>query len=256
MRLSADSVITHWSAGAVDLYGWADTDALGQHVSVLLGAGLGHDIAQRAARLTDAVAPPFEALGVTRDGTRFTVQIDLVLLRDRDGVVVGTQFRHRNVRFARRQEAVRVVGGPERRASFDDSPVAQSRADLEGRVLAVNAALERMLGESAAALLGRNALEMYVAEDRPGLERALARLASGAENYVQHEPRLRRPDGRLVRVVRTVTTMLDEHGAKMLAISLQDVTALRAAEERIHLEAGRFDALLSSLPVTVFTYDL
>ncbi len=256
MRLSADSVITHWSAGAADLYGFPEPDALGQHVSVLLGEGSGHDIAERAARLADGAVPPFEALGVTRDGARFTVEIDLSVLRDPDGAVVGTQFRHRNVRFARRQEPSRGGGSHERRASFDDSPVAQSRADIGGRVLAVNAALEWMLGESAAALLGRNALEMYVAEDRPGLERALARLASGAENYVQHEPTLRRSDGRLVRVVRTVTTMRDEHGAKVLAISLQDVTALRAAEERIHLEAGRFDALLTSLPVTVFTYDL
>jgi hypothetical protein len=38
--------------------------------------------------------------------------------------------------------------------------------------------------------------------------------------------------------------MRDAHGAKVLAISLQDVTALRAAEERIHLEAGRFDVVV------------
>ncbi len=111
MRLSADSVVTHWSAGAVDLYGFPEPDALGQHVSVLLGEGSGHDIAERAARLTDGAVSPFEALGVTRDGARFTAEIDLSVLRDPDGAVVGTQFRHRNVRFARRQAGLPQLVG-------------------------------------------------------------------------------------------------------------------------------------------------
>jgi diguanylate cyclase (GGDEF)-like protein/PAS domain S-box-containing protein len=39
-------------------------------------------------------------------------------------------------------------------------------------------------------------------------------------------------------------------------VSVEDITELKAARERVRAEADRFEAMLASMPVTVFTYDL
>ena len=131
----------------------------------------------------------------------------------------------------------------------------QSRLSLHGRVLRVNRAMATLLDEPVEALLGRDALAMYVDEDREGLQQALGRMASGQDHVVRQDRALRLHDGRRVEVVRTTTLARDEHGSSVIACSLEDVTALRRAEREARLQAERFSSLLDTMPVAVFTFD-
>ncbi|MCU1691010.1 MAG: hypothetical protein JWM64_101 [Frankiales bacterium] len=142
-----------------------------------------------------------------------------------------------------------------RTTPLPDSAVPQSIVDLCGRVVAVNPAMARLLGEPAEELVGRDALAMYVDADREPLEAALAEIASGATHFLRQERTLRTRDGRLVDVVMTVTLVHEADGSVVLHGSVEDVSARVAAERAVREQATRFDALLQTMPVAVFTYD-
>ncbi len=256
-----DGTITRWSAGAQRLYGWSEAEILGRHFSLLVPENR-RDEPATALAISGACSrgeemPAFETVRAARDGSLVEVEVHVLTVRGEDGQPVGLLTLYRDLRRAHRAELALSASEQELHARFADSPVAQSRADLQGRVLAVNAAMEKLLGEPAEELIGRDALAMYVESDRQGLRDARARLASGAEHYVQHEVTLIRADGEPVRIVRTATAVrnADGDGPAVLAISVEDVTALRLAEQRMRTEAARFDALLQSMPVAVFSYD-
>ncbi|MBC7375385.1 MAG: PAS domain S-box protein, partial [Frankiales bacterium] len=166
-----DGTITHWSAGAREVYGWTEQEILGRHLSTLAAAGDAHGFEERAELLAGGEPGPLGARFATRTGEHFSAGVSLALLREDGGRVVGTLARH--------HDAGKAAADSERRAGFEDSLVPQSRIDLTGRVLAVNTAMERALGESAAELVGQDALARYVPADRAGLEQALAQLAAG-----------------------------------------------------------------------------
>ena len=176
-------------------------------------------------------------------------------VRDQDGRPCGTVALHRDLRRPRRAEAALRATREELRVRFSDSPLPQSLVDLTGQVLAVNPAMEQLLGRDARDVVGRSALELYGEQDRAELERMTADLVAGRSAYARQDRTLVRPDGRRLEVVVTVTVVHDADGQPLLAGSAEDVTALRRAERELAAQAARFEALLESMPVVVFTYD-
>jgi diguanylate cyclase (GGDEF)-like protein/PAS domain S-box-containing protein len=84
---------------------------------------------------------------------------------------------------------------------------------------------------------------------------ALVRLMSGEVTQMAEEHTLVRPDGTGVRTITSVTLIHDERGQPLLAASVEDVTALREAEEAARRQAALFEDLLQTMPVAVFSYD-
>jgi diguanylate cyclase (GGDEF)-like protein/PAS domain S-box-containing protein len=249
-----DGTIDLWSAGATALYGWTAQEVLGRPLTVLTPADRVHELDARNRVYQGESLPPFETVRVARDGTQIPVEIHLVAVADGEGQSVRTLALHSDLRRVRRAEAALGVTREQLRARFDTSPVPQARVDLQGRVLAVNDALAQLMGIPSEALVGQDGMT-YLATDRRELEANLARIVSGEEAYSQREHELRRRDGSTVRVVTTTTLVREPDGEQVLAVSVEDVTALRAAEDQLRIEAGRFDALVQSMPVAVFSYD-
>ncbi|MBK8908829.1 MAG: response regulator [Rhodospirillales bacterium] len=67
----------------------------------------------------------------------------------------------------------------DRRALFDDAPVAMAILDLSGTVLAFNAALQVMVGAQPCAAAGRAFIELLCREDRDEVSGQLSKLAMG-----------------------------------------------------------------------------
>ena len=137
---------------------------------------------------------------------------------------------------------------------YADSPVPQGRVGLDGRVLEVNPALAELLGRSASELVGADGLAMFPPEERGPLELSLGQLACGEVPVLRQEHVLLTTTGAR-RVVITATALHAPDGSTTLATTVQDVTDLRAERERTRTTAARFDALVGSLPVIVFSYD-
>ena len=134
--------------------------------------------------------------------------------------------------------------GDELQARFDRSPLPQCRVDTSGLLLAVNPAMEALLGASQDVLRGTSGLEVLAGPDRPGALASLARLAAGEVDHVTHEWTLVRRDGGQVRVSVTAAVVRAEPVAPYLAVSVQDLTPLRAAQQAVNAGEARLNALL------------
>ena len=142
----------------------------------------------------------------------------------------------------------------ELRARFAQSPVPQGRVDLTGRVLEVNVAMAELVGCSPPELVGADGLELFVPEDRERLLAGLARLAGGELALLQQEHALLTARG--PRTVVVTATRVHDGASPALATTVVDLTDLREERERTRAAASRFEALVGSLPVIVFTYDV
>ena len=253
---SLDGVVQRWSPGAQALYGWTADEVVGRPLSLLMPPDRFQDLARLDRLVAGEDLPLFETVRLTRDGTRVPVEIHLVLLVDEEGKPSGTVALHHDLRDAQRLQNALRERDDELRARFHESPVPQSRVDLQGRLLAVNPALEELLGLPAESLVGHDAVSLYSEEAQPAVREALVRLVSNEVTSMAQEHDVCRPDGTRRRTVTSVSIVEDVGGEPVLAAVVEDITPLREAEDRILTEAARYDALLASMPVAVFTYDL
>ncbi len=254
--VALDGTIDLWSAGSAEMFGWTGAEILGQPLSVLVPADRQYELVGRSRVLDGEAVEVFETVRLTRDGSPVATEMHVVAVRDDDGRAVGTLGLHRDLRRALRAERELGASQSELHARFAASPVPQALVDRTGLVLTANAALADLLGCDADELMGVDGLALFTTEERPGVGATLVQLTSGAVRHAQQERTLRRGDGELRHVVITATVLGDVGIPGLLAVSVEDTTDLRSAEVRARRSAERFDDLVRTMPVVVFTYDL
>jgi PAS domain S-box-containing protein len=99
ISIDRDLRITAWNAGAEQLYGLSEHDAVGESLSVIVPEDV---LATELRRLTEAMAQPddvvtFEALRCHIDGTTRRVEVCATPIRGLDGEVVGASLIHRQL---------------------------------------------------------------------------------------------------------------------------------------------------------------
>ncbi len=140
-------------------------------------------------------------------------------------------------------------------ARFDLSPVPQARLDQTGLVRAVNNAMETLVGRPAAQLLGRSGLAVLIAADRSPAAQGMGRLVAGEVDRETQERILRRPGGDRVPVLVTATAVRSADAPAYLAVSVQNLAALRAAERAVSAGEVRLEALLRHATDVVVVVD-
>ena len=104
---------------------------------------------------------------------------------------------------------------------------------LDGIVTSWNTAAERMFGYSAKQMIGKP-IAILEAPSRPGEMKAILARVRRGEKVERFETDRRRKNGEIIRVLLTVSPILDKAG-KIIGASkiVQDVTAHRQAQERV-----------------------
>jgi PAS domain S-box-containing protein len=127
------------------------------------------------------------------------------------------------------------------RAMFESSAMGIGLADLDGRFLSSNRALEKMLGYTGEELLSRSLAAMSHEED-VSLSAELSReLVAGKRDHYRLEQRYLRADGAVWWGSLTVSLIRDADGKPELTIAMMtDITTRKRAEEaRAQVEAER-----------------
>ncbi len=143
--------------------------------------------------------------------------------------------RHAERRAAREREA-------RFRSLFDHLPVGIYRTTPQGRILDANPALARLLGvPDVGSLLAANVEDCYADPADRAAWRDRMERDGVVRNFVI---RLRRPDGTAVWVSDSAFAVRDEEG-RILCYegALEDLTALRWAEETLRRREGILEAL-------------
>jgi PAS domain S-box-containing protein len=102
-----DGYVTSWNRGATQIFGYTDTEMIGQHIKKIIPPELHAEEDSVLARLRRGEhIEHFETVRVTKDGRRVDVSLTVSPLRDKTGRVIGASKVGRDV--TARKEAERT----------------------------------------------------------------------------------------------------------------------------------------------------
>lgn len=148
------------------------------------------------------------------------------------------------------------------RTVFDRAGVGIALRDMTGRFRQTNAALQAMLGYSAAELEAMTYMAITYPDGAQTDSSLYAELATGKRTSYQVEKRYLRKDGQILWVNVTVSLIRDGHGEPRLAISLvENITEYKRAEQEIqqlnqNLERRASDLEQANQELDAFSYSV
>jgi PAS domain S-box-containing protein len=229
-----DGVISTWNPAAHRLFGYSETEAAGQPITIIIPTDL-HDEEQeilRRVRAGERVAH-YETRRVTRDGQTLDVSITVSPVRNAAGSIVGASKILRDVTESKRDRAALREGEARFRLIANTAPVIIWMSDATKGWTYVNQAWLVLTGQSFDAALGNGWTDRIhpgdVVQCRDGYTRAFER-----REPFQLDFRLRRHDHELRWMVSTGTPRFHADGSFAGYIgSAIDVTEQRLAAEAL-----------------------
>ncbi len=155
-------------------------------------------------------------------------------VRDGEGKIVSVAGIATEITDLRATEKALQESEQRFRSAFEASEIGMAIVGRDGRLLAVNPAVTRILGYSEQELLCRFVTDIVHPEDlRESLENHEMALAAGRPSY-SHEKRYLHKDGSVVWGILTVSLLYDQEGNVIYVLAqLQDVRARKLAEEAL-----------------------
>jgi formate hydrogenlyase transcriptional activator len=142
------------------------------------------------------------------------------------------------------------------RSVFDNSAVGVVLMDVNGRVLATNAAYQKMLGYSESECESLSLLEITHEDYREYNLALFTELLEGKRNQYQIEKQYRRKDGTFVWVRNSVSIVPGSENTSRLVLALsEDISQRKRAEEALDLSNERARLVLNSAAEGIFGCD-
>src|SRR5688572_12352879 len=142
------------------------------------------------------------------------------------------------------------------RSVFNNSAVGVALADANGRVLATNATLQKMLGYSESEFEGMTFLEITHEDYREVNWALFKELVEGKRDQFQIEKQYWRKDGTLIWVRNNVSIVRGPENAPISVLALsEDITERKRAEEALQVSEERVRLVLDSAAEGVFGCD-
>ncbi|MHB1295205.1 MAG: PAS domain S-box protein [Anaerolineae bacterium] len=120
------------------------------------------------------------------------------------------------------------------RAIFEEAAIGIALVGLDGRLLAGNEALERMLGYDGPSLQGRALIELIHSEDAPTDAASFAELVAGERNAYKRENRFLHRDGSVLTTSTVTSLVRGARGRPEFAIVMvQDVSEEKKVQQAL-----------------------
>ena len=142
------------------------------------------------------------------------------------------------------------------RSVFENSAIGVALADSNGRVVATNATLQKMLGYTEAEFQGLFFLEITHEDHREHNWKLFTELLDGKREQFQIEKQYWHKDGSLVWVRNNVSLVPRTENAPQFVLALtEDITERKLAEEALQLSEERAHLILNSAAEGIFGCD-
>jgi PAS domain S-box-containing protein len=173
-RRFEDDVITYWSRGAEELYGWPRADAVGSVGSELGKTTAPLPLEEIKAELLRVGRWEGELVNSKRNGTPVLVTSRWSLQRDRRGRPAVMLATSNDITERKRSEEALRESEEQWREVFEHNPVMYFMVSPTWRVLSVNGFGAAQLGYAVGELIGESVLNVFFEEDRALVKDQLA----------------------------------------------------------------------------------
>ena len=229
-------VVTYWSRGAEERYGWPRSEAVGQTAHTLLRTVFPAPLDEIQAELMATGHWEGELVHHLRSGRQITVASRWALQRDEHGLPVAVLETNTDITSRKHAEARAERQQRELKLALDTIPALVWRMAPNGHADYVNRRWIEYAGLESGAAAGWDWRSALHPEDRPD---ALARLATAFESGGpgEFEARLRRGDGDVRWFLFRIAPLLDGTGRIMdwyaTAIDIEDRRQMEDSLRRI-----------------------
>ena len=249
IRMDQDGLITEWNTMAEHAFGWARSEVIGCSVAETIipsdqreahHGGLARFLATSEARLLNRRV---ELTALHRSGKEFPIEATIIALNTDKGRIFSAFVRDLTEK-KRAEEQLRQAQKDEQRtrerearfrALLESAPDAVVISDTEGRVVLVNAQMERLFGYSRDEVVGQS-VDMLIPE------RYRARHVGYRGDYIAEPPARpmggvlelhgTRADGSEFPVAICLSPVNTDEGTLVVS-DIRDITDQRRAERKI-----------------------
>jgi PAS domain S-box-containing protein len=223
-----EGIITSWNGGAEQMFGYSSTEAIGQHIKLIIPPELQAEEDDVLAHLRHGEKiDQYETMRLGKDGRRLNISLTVSPIKDGDGRVIGASKVARDITARKQADEAR-----ERLAaiieSSDDAIVGKT---LDGIITSWNRGAQEMFGYSAAEAVGRHITLIIPPELHSEEDDVLAHIRRGEK--IDHFETVRQAkDGRRLNISLTVSPIRDAQGRIIGASKVaRDITARKRADE-------------------------
>jgi PAS domain S-box-containing protein len=236
--------ITSWNPAAERIFGYADAEAIGRHISLIIPPErLGEEEFSLGQIRQDKRMARAETQRRARDGRMLDISVTVSPIKDSSGTVIGASEIARDITGLRQAERASAYLS----AIIESSDDAIVSKDLSGFITSWNGAAERIFGYTAAEIIGRHITLVIPADRLEEEDKILAALKAG-ERIDHYETVRRHKSGQPVQVSLTVSPIRDGTG-KIIGASkvARDISERIKTEQALKESSRKKDEFMANM---------
>ena len=230
-----DAIITSWNDGAKRMFGYTETEAVGQPITMLIPPELRDEENQIVEKLRagDRIEH-YETIRVTKSGVRRDVSLTICPIKDSSGNIVGFSKIAHDITARKTAEDALRESERKFRSVFRESGVGMVIVSPEGRYLAANRTFCDCLGYTEEELLERTVESLTFPEDWPAIRENLQEALVQDGGFQLLQKRCLHKSGRIVYTENSTSLIRGRDGSPQYFVAhVQDVTLRKKAEEAL-----------------------
>ncbi len=223
-------IITSWNPAAERLFGYAEKEAVGKHISLIIPANRLHEEDTIIGNISKGnKIDHFETLRLAKDGRLIPISVSISPIRNRSGIITGASKIARDISHqktaAEKQGVLAAIVD-----TSDDTILSKT---LDGTITSWNKAAVKMFGFTEAEAIGKH-ISLIIPPERLNEEAYIIGEVSKG-NKVDHFQTVRRTkNGGLVPISLSVSPVIDEHGKVIGASKIaRDISTEQASQQEM-----------------------